>query len=435
MSTPGTSAMVDTRSDAAGLRAVSAGAFAQRAGDGPIAKDSWRGWPVAAAAFVGLLLNVGVLVVYSFGVLTSAMASEFGWTPVQRSSLFVSFSLSATVAGLLWATLADKIGARKTVVASNVMLALSFASLAGLQGDLLSAHLVFATIGLVGAGTLPPTYASFVVGWFDRRRGLALGIAMVGVGAGAALLPPIAGLIVSLHGWRATCMSFGGALVVLALPACLLFLHPHPDRTAPRSGDHARMGLIVKAAFREVRTWILVLFAFLSGAILVAGVTNLVPLLQARGETLQRAAQYQACVGIALVLGRLTAGWLFDRFFAPRVATAILLVTAAGFLVLHEAGSAGAYIVATIGIGLAIGMEVDFLGFVASRYFDKSAFTTLFGLLFASYSLGATIGPPLFATLVHTSGGYALPLQTCAGLMLLLSLTMFALPHYPQTEA
>ena len=41
--------------------------------------DSKKGWKVVFAAFWGLLLSVGVLVVYSYGVLISAMSAEFGW--------------------------------------------------------------------------------------------------------------------------------------------------------------------------------------------------------------------------------------------------------------------------------------------------------------------------------------------------------------------
>ena len=81
------------------------------------AKDSRQGWGVVCAAFVGLLCSVGVLVVYSFGVLVSSMAQDFGWDPVQRSTLFVAFSLSGTVAGPVWGVIADRAGRdRKSVV-------------------------------------------------------------------------------------------------------------------------------------------------------------------------------------------------------------------------------------------------------------------------------------------------------------------------------
>src|SRR5947209_3733604 len=101
------------------------------------ARDSWRGWSVVGAAFVGLLFSVGVLVAYSFGVLTSAMGAEFGWSPVQRAALFVSFSLCITISGPIWGAIADRKGARRTSITSSVLLAACLFGLAAIRNDLL----------------------------------------------------------------------------------------------------------------------------------------------------------------------------------------------------------------------------------------------------------------------------------------------------------
>ncbi|HSV51872.1 MAG TPA: MFS transporter, partial [Burkholderiaceae bacterium] len=387
-------------------------------------------WSVVGAAFVGMLLSIGVLVAYSFGVITSAMGAEFGWSPVQRAALFVSFSLCVTFAGPIWGAIADRVGARRSSMTSAVLLAACFFGLAAIPNNLLLAHLAFAAIGVLGSGTLPPTYASVVVGWFDRRRGLALGVAMIGVGVGAALLPPIAAKIVVDHGWRNLCVTYGSMLVVLSLPIAAMFLRPHPEQRTRLDGAAFSIRASIGAAFRQQRTWILALFAFTTGAILLAGVTSFVPLLQSRGETLVQAARYQSFLGIALIVGRLICGGLLDRVFAPRVITGVFLVTAIGFFLLREANTPIAYFMAAIGIGLAIGSEIDFLAFIVSRYYDRAAFTTLFALLFAIYSLGAAAGPPAFAWLLQTSGGYGLGLVVCAGLALLVAVLMFALPRY-----
>jgi MFS family permease len=394
------------------------------------AKDGWRGWSVVAAAFVGLLFSVGVLVVYSFGVLASSMAAEFGWSPVQRSMLFVSFALCSTVAGPIWGAIADRVGARRVALTSAILLAASFFALAAIPSNMLLAHAAFAAIGILGSGTLPPTYASVVVGWFDRHRGLALGAAMIGVGVGAAAFPAIAAKIATDHGWRNLCNAYGLMVLVISLPVAAKFLRPYPEQRTRRDTPTVSTRRTLGAAIREPRTWILAVFAFVTGSLLIAGVTNFVPLLQSRGETLMQAARYQSVLGMALVAGRLVGGGMLDRVFAPRVITAVLLVTATGFFVLREGNSPIAYLLAAIGIGLAIGSEIDFLAFIVSRYYDRAAFTTIFALLFAIYSLGATAGPPAFAWLVQVSGGYGLGLLIAAALSFLLAITMFMLPRY-----
>lgn len=397
--------------------------------------DSARGWRVVGAAFFGLLLSVGVVVVYSFGVLISAMSAEFGWGRVEAATLFAAFSLSATLGGLLWGTLADRVGGRPTVLVSSALLAVSFLTLAAMPGDLVATHLLFIGIGLLGSGTLPPTFASVIVGWFDRRRGLALGVAMTGVGAGAALLPPIAAALVTGFGWRQTYVFLALAVLLLMMPVTYLFLHPNPQASAQRGAGGAARRQAMTAALKERKAWILAIFALLTGGILVNGVTTFVPLLESRGETLTEAARYQAVLGISLILGRVLIGGLIDRVFAPLVMMGVLFATFAGFLALHEAMSPLAYLLAAAGIGLAVGAEVDFLGYMVSRYFPPAAFATIFAAMFSMYALGASLAPLVFGWLAQSSGGYGDGILISAGLTLLLALSMLMLPRYALAKA
>lgn len=395
-----------------------------------VRKDSLRGWTVAAGGFVCLLFSVGVLVVYSFGVLAPSMGDEFGWSNVQRSTLFVSFSICSVISGPIWGGIADRVGVKRVVVASTILLAACFGGVSLLPNSLPLAYFAFAMIGLLGGGTLPPSYASLVVGWFERYRGLALGATLVGVGLGAALLPAVAARIVSLHGWREMCQAYALMVLVFALPCALFALQAYPEPRMQRHATGQAVGATVRTALRQSRIWILALFAFLSGLILIGSVTSLIPLLQSRGEPLVAAARYQSILGLSLVAGRVIGGGLLDRFFAPRVITGILLATAIGFLILHQASSPVAYVLAAVGIGLAIGTEIDFLAFVVSRYYDKASFTTIYALLFATHALGATFGPPAVAWMHRVAGGYGPGLLLSSVLMFGLSLLLFALPRY-----
>lgn len=399
-------------------------------------KDSRQGWSVIGAAFIGMLLSVGVLVLYSFGVLTSSMSKEFEWTGVERSTLFLAFSLSSTIAGPVWGGIADRIGSHRVALVSSGLLCLGFVCLGIVHNSLLLTQLLFAFLGIFGSGTLPAVYSSVVVGWFDRHRGLALGITMTGVGAGAAIIPSVAAAIDAAANWRWICFSFAGMIAVFSIPAAGLFLREYPkDKDLGAASVSANWRTVVAGVLTQTRTYILALYAFVLGAIVIAGVTNFVPLLQSRGLTLTEAASYQSLLGVSLIAGRLITGALIDRIFAPYVMTAILCVTAAGFGILSQANSPVAFVIAAVGIGLAIGGEIDFLGYMVSRYFNRAMFTTIFAFLFAIHSLGASGGPVLFGWLVECSGGYSLPLLSAAGLSLFLAGLMLALPGYAKIES
>jgi MFS family permease len=398
--------------------------------------DSRHGWVVVAAAFLGMFFSMGVLIVYSFGVVASAMAEDLGISATQLSSIFAVYSLTVVLAGPLWGALTDRFGGRPITIISSIFLAGLLCMLAALPGDAAFVYAAFAAIGLLASGTLPAPYASVVVGWFDKRRGLALGITMMGVGAGAAVVPPLSAVLLSDLGWRNTYLVFGLVIVLVCVPVMMVFLKPQSSVTANRTTSHKTPRLeLIKAAAKIPTTWILACFALLTGAILVAGVTSFVPMLQAQGMTRAQAAGYQSVLGLSLIAGRVIVGGLIDRIFAPRVMMAVLCITAIGFFAMYHATSPVAYVLSAAGIGLAIGAEMDFLGFLVSRYYARSAFGTLFALLFAAYALGAAFGPLLLSWVAGTLGSYQPGLLMLALLAVLLALLTLLLPRYGQRES
>lgn len=138
----------------------------------------------------------------------------------------------------------------------------------------------------------------------------------------------------------------------------------------------------------------------------------------------------QSVLGISLIAGRLVVGGLIDRIFAPRVMMVVLFITAIGFVAMHQATTPLAYVLAAAGIGLALGAEMDFLAFLVSRYYTRSAFGTLFAFLFSGYALGASFGPLVFAWLNATLGSYQPGLAIFAALTALLALSTLLLPRY-----
>ena len=193
---------------------------------------------------------MGVLVVYSFGVLASAMAEDLALSRTQLPSVFMVFSLSVVLAGPVWGALTDRFGGRSITIISSILLAGLFCSLTILPGNIGFVYAAFAAIGLLASGTLPASYASIVVGWFDKRRGLALGITMMGVGAGAAAAPPLSAALLAEFGWRNTYLIFGLLIVLFSVPIMIAFLRPNPTAAAERQTSEKlpRLQLIRTAA-------------------------------------------------------------------------------------------------------------------------------------------------------------------------------------------
>ena len=130
-------------------------------------------------------------------------------------------------------------------------------------------------------------------------------------------------------------------------------------------------------------------------------------------------------VELASIAGRLLCGYLADRLFAPRVAAAFFLLPCLGigFLMLDADRVSSSIGVMTL--GLALGCEIDMMGFLSTRYFGLRRFAELYGYLFAVFAAGSALGPflmglafDLFRTYVPALAVFILALLTASLLVL-----------------
>lgn len=154
----------------------------------PVGLD--RDWTAVTASAVGLVFGVGVLLLYSFGIFVRPLAAEFGWSRTGLSGAVATSQYSLAISAPAWGWLIDRYGPRTIMLPSVVMLSALFASLSFLTPHIWHLYLVFALIPLLAGGASPLGYSAVLVRRFDRKLGQALGLALMGVGIGAAILPP-----------------------------------------------------------------------------------------------------------------------------------------------------------------------------------------------------------------------------------------------------
>jgi nitrate/nitrite transporter NarK len=133
-------------------------------------------------------------------------------------------------------------------------------------------------------------------------------------------------------------------------------------------------------------------------------------LLTDRGISAQSAAFATSLFGGALLFGRVWAGHLLDRFFAPYVAMGFFLVPALGLFLLWSGAAGGWAFVAAILVGMGLGAEVDMIAYLVGRYFGLLAFGEIYGYLFAAFAIGGGLGPFLMGSGFDATGSYSLAL-------------------------
>jgi MFS family permease len=156
-----------------------------------------------------------------------------------------------------------------------------------------------------------------------------------------------------------------------------------------------------------------------------------VPLLTDRGVPAANAAWTVSILGCASLIGRLSAGWLLDRFPGSWVTCVLLTLAAGGILLLARLTSFGIGCVAAVLIGLGAGGTSSTTPYLLTRYFGLRSFSTLYGLTWTFYAIAGGAGPVLLGRVFDRTGSYASTLTVLGFATALGATLMLLLPRYP----
>jgi MFS family permease len=379
------------------------------------------GWVIVFTAGVGLLLGYAPVFVYSFSVFIKSLARDFHTSRTSISFAFTLANIMQSVGAPLIGRLVDRFGAHKVIVPSTVIFGLVIISFKYFSTSLWQLYAFFIVIGLIGTGTAPVPYGIVVSRWFDRRRGLALGLMMMGLSSGAILMPPIAQRLIVLFGWRTAYAIVGFVVLAISVPVVGIFLKDSPEKMGlqPDGEPDLNTGSIERkneqgvnwsVARKEPTFWFLASAFFLLGASVHACVIHLVPMLTDRGISVERAAFASSLLGVALLIGRVFTGYFLDRFFGPHVAMLLFSGVAVGISLFLTGAGGSLPLLAVFLVGLGMGAEADIIAYLTSRYFGLRSFGEIYGYLFATFTLAGALGPVLMGVGFDHLGSYRAPL-------------------------
>lgn len=383
------------------------------------------------AAFCGVMVSFGSLVVFTFGVFLKPLTTEFGWSRESVSRAFGIAAMTIAVCSPVLGRLLDRYGARRVVLTCMAVFGLAFGSLSFLSPSLTHLYAVFFVIGVVGNGTTQMGYSRAVASWFTHRRGIALALVVAGTGTGSIVFPPLAQWLIDTQGWRFAYQVLGVAVLVFGIPLTALFVREHPsmlDSRVPAEGSTVREGLASRAF------WLLFATLFLSSMAVNGAITHLSPMLTDRGITPEQAALAVSVLGAASLTGRIITGHLLDRFHGPRVSFLLLCGVAAGIYLLTTASSPAGALLAAALIGFGLGGEADVTPYLLTRYFGLRTFSTLYGLTWTAYAISGALGPVLMGKVFDVTSSYASLLGILSGLTLASAVLILLLPAYPENR-
>jgi len=377
------------------------------------------GWWIAVVAGIACMLGGPPILVFSFPVFLKALTKEFH---ASRSAVSLAFGLHNIVSAVgapLFGRLVDRVGSRRTVIPGTMLLAILLIGNKVITISILGIYIFNMFGALTGMGAGPIPYSNIISRWFDKRRGSALAVMMLGLGTGAVVMPSLVQRLITSYGWRTAYSIYGCAMLLIALPVVVAFLRDSPSEMgllpdgAPASSSSDKPDKLAGLSWRQARRtqtfWVMVSAFFLLGASVHACVLHLAAMLTDRGVATQTAALASSIAGAGLLLGRVASGFFLDRYVGSRVAICFSSGAAAGVLLLLFGQGAVAFVGAPL-VGLGMGAEGDLIAYLTSRYFGLKAFGELYGYAFGTFVLAGACGALLMGIGFDRTGSYTVPL-------------------------
>jgi MFS family permease len=373
---------------------------------------------------IGQAICNGPLLFTTFGIFLIPMTAELGWSRTQFAMDFALASFTTAAVLPFVGLLLDRIGPRKVVLLAVFLLPASYACY-GLVHSYAAFLAVAAVAGVLGALSATPSYLAILPGWFDKRLGLALGLAASGTGLGAMVLPLINNAFIASFGWRDAFFFTAAWVAVVGFASAYFLMHenkgavPESERLPASEHESAQSGETFGAAIRSGAFWSLSA-AFALVIFVTLGVNfHLTALLHDRGYSALEGAAAVSALGTAAFAARLFTGFLVD-YVAVRVLTTIFFggQAIAALLLITGFNGAAPYIAAVL-LGAAQGSEGDLLPYAMARRFGRKAYGAIYGTAFALYNFGQLLGPPLLGMSYDHFGSYTPMLMILPALSLL----------------
>lgn len=352
-----------------------------------------------------LVLAIALGIRHGFGLFLAPMSDEFGWG---RQTFALAIALQNLIWGLtqpLSGALADKVGARKIIIAGGVCYAAGLAAMAFSSTGVTLALSAGVLIGLALSGTS----FTIILGAIGRavpveQRSMAMGIAAAAGSFGQFIMLPATLQLIGQSGWA-------GALIVLSLLALLLLplAFMMKDVAAPDHGPAQSIEQALREAASHKGFWLLSLGFFVCGFQVVFIGVHLPAYLLDNGLSVSTGTTVLALVGLFNIAGTYVAGWLGSRWSKPLLLSGLYasrgVVIVAFLLVPLTETSAWLF-------GMAMGLlwlsTVPLTNGTVASIFGVRYLSMLGGIVFLFHQLGAFLGGWLGGYLYDATGSYDL---------------------------
>lgn len=380
------------------------------------------GWWIVVAAFLNLFYSVGIIY-YGFPVFYPSLVDSLGLTRAQLTQGFlVGFVVAGLLFGLFAGILIDRLGPRQVIRVGIWCVGLPLI-LMGSMTRLWHYYLlcIAEVFGYVLTGPIPNQV--LISNWFRARRGRAMGIAYLGLGAGGAVSPLLMNSLIQSLGWRHAFQIIGALILIVLFPVSQWItrssprdLDLFPDGISPlaaskqivSTGPESIIGVSVAQAVRSTNFWLIMVGCTLTIGAIGAVTQHVIIFLKGEGYTVSAASRLLSALLVSSLAGRVIVGYFADRYSRKNVMALFYLILALAIPLLFAARRPAVVWCFVLVYGFAMGADYMLIPLVTADCFGLSALGKLLSLIIMGYSLGQWFAPWLSGRIFDTYHTYNL---------------------------
>ncbi|MFO1189552.1 MAG: MFS transporter [Alphaproteobacteria bacterium] len=197
-----------------------------------------------------VILVVGTGAIYLLVTGLKVIAVEFGWPRSVPSTAYAANYIGGALGGVAMGFWLDRSGIGGPAMLGAVMIGLG-ALLSSQINEAWQLYLIYAVMmGFCGTATLYGPMIANTARWFDRGRGLALGIVAAGQSTAGVIWPPVFRWMIEDRGWRETFLIYGTFALLVMLPVSWIIRRKAPDPAPAADATQAARGQAARGQTR-----------------------------------------------------------------------------------------------------------------------------------------------------------------------------------------
>ena len=370
----------------------------------PWPSSVFYGWWIVIAAFIIAFIYSGFYF-YDFTLFVTPIREDIPDVGAAiEPAFFVAILVGAVLSPILGGVF-DRYGPKLVVGGGLLVGGIGF----GIMGVMTEPWHLY--IGLTLSSLGPIVFfagcVSSVVNWFNRLRGRAVGITVVGLGAGGILTRPSL-YVMETIGWRDSFLVMAVVILVLLMPLAFVLRRTPEDYGMRPDGDAVDgadaggavetpilYGLPFTQILRTPTFWFLSMLMFLSFWPIGSLQIHQAPFMEDAGYSRLAAADAVGAMALITIVGRIGGGWLADTM-DPRLGTVIATFLQAIGIAAFALSSPEAnwylilfFVAFSPGFGAIIVLQPALL----ATYFGRRAFGAAQGLLWAVTAIAVSLAP------------------------------------------